>query len=113
MKEKNRVMQAVEFEGWAITVDVKGGTQEYAVSFLHIFNNVRVSRQLYHIENHYDNRVTVYCSIDCKDDLTEYLSQFGEITSTNKVMCYQINECYLPDIDWDKYYSQIILPFTE
>ena len=41
MTEKNRIMQAVEFEGWAVTVRIEGNTQEYALSFLHIFNNVR------------------------------------------------------------------------
>ena len=112
MTEKNRIMQAVEFEGWAVTVDIEGNTQEYALSFLHIFNNVRVNHELYHIENHYDNRVTVYCSIDSKDEAVEYLSHFGKIVDTDKVVCYQLDPYRLPDIDYDEYYTQVIVPYT-
>lgn len=55
-------MNAVETVGYSVTVEIKGSVDEYAKSFLHIFNNVRESKELLKIENHYgSNDVTVYC----------------------------------------------------
>ena len=50
-----------ESEGYAVTVDVEGNVEEYANSFLHIFNNVRESKELLMVKNYYgSNDVTVY-----------------------------------------------------
>lgn len=97
-----------EFEGYAITVDIKGGIEEYAQSFLHIFNNVRESNELFKVRNYYDdNCVTVYCELDSKDALEKYLKAFGEIKSCEKVVMYRMEE---PDFDIDNYYDAVLVP---
>lgn len=96
---------AHKFEGYAITVDVKGDIDEYAKSFLHIFNNVRENKDLLKVRNYYDdNCVTVYCNIEAKEHLIKYLKTFGEIKYCEKVLVYQMEE---PDYDIDKYYDVI------
>ena len=100
-----------ELEGYAVTVDVEGNIEEYAKSFLHIFNNVRESKELLRVKNYYDsNDVTVYCELDSKDALIKYLKMFGEIKSCEKVLIYQMEE---PDYDFDKYYDAIVSPNFE
>lgn len=97
-----------ELEGYAVTVDVEGNVKEYAESFLHIFNNVRESEELYLVKNYYSsNEVTVYCDLDFKDDLIRYLKAFGEIKGCEKVLLYQMTE---PEYDFDKYYDAIVIP---
>ena len=95
-----------ESEGYAITVSVEGNVKEYAESFLHIFNNVRESKELLKIKNYYDsNDVTVYCELEAKDNLIKYLRAFGEIQDCEKVLIYQMEE---PEYDLDKYYDAIV-----
>lgn len=97
-----------ELEGYAVTVDVEGDIKEYAESFLHIFNNVRESKELLKVKNYYDsNEVTVYCELDSKEALIKYLKAFGEIKGCEKVLLYQMEE---PEYDFDKYYDAVIIP---
>lgn len=97
-----------EMEGYAVTVNVEGDVKEYANSFLHIFNNVRESKELFNVRNYYDsNDVTVYCEPDSKDALIKYLKVFGEVKSCERVLVYQMEE---PDYDFDKYYDAIVSP---
>lgn len=110
---KQKMLQANQFEGWAVTVDVEGNTQEYAMALLHIFNNVRESRELLNVANSYDNRITVYCREKSKDALVEYLENFGKITDCGKVLCWEIDGCWLPERDYDKYSDEIIVPYIE
>lgn len=110
---KEVMLRANKFDGWAVTVNVEGDTQEYAMALLHIFNNVRESRELLNVANSWDNRITVYCREDSKEHLVEYLGNFGEIKSCERVLCWEINECWLPDRDWDKYQDEIIVPYFE
>lgn len=101
-------VNAYELEGYAVTVNIEGDIKDYAKSFLHIFNNVRESKELFRIRNYYDsNEVTVYCELDSKDALIKYLKAFGEIKSCEKVLLYQLTE---PDYDLDKHYDAIIIP---
>lgn len=101
-------MNVVEFEGYAVTVDVKGDYEKYAMGFLHIVNNVRENKDLLKkVVNHHNNDVTVYCGLETKDALIEYLEGFGEIKSCEKVLMYQLEE---PDYDIDKYDDAIIIP---
>lgn len=96
-----------ELEGYAITVEIEGNIVEYAESFLHIFNNVRESKELFKVKNYYDsNDVTVYCELDSKDALTKYLKAFGKIKDCQKVLVYQMEE---PDYDFDKYNDAIVI----
>lgn len=100
-------MNVFEMEGYAITVDIEGDIREYAENFLHIFNNVRESKELFKVKNYYSsNEVTVYCELDTKDVLIKYLKAFGEVKSCEKVLIYQLSE---PDYDIDKYYDAIIV----
>ena len=104
-------MNVSEFEGYAITVSVEGNIEEYAKNFLHIFNNVRESKELLKVKNYYgSNDVTVYCELDVKDSLTKYLKAFGEIKSCEKVLMYQMEE---PDYDFDKYDDVVVVPNFE
>ena len=105
MKDAKVVVSVVE--GYAVTVEVEGNIKEYAENFLHIFNNVRESKELFKVKNYYDsNDVTVYCEVEAKDNLVKYLKAFGEIKGCEKVLAYQMEE---PEYDFDKYYDAIIV----
>lgn len=100
-------MNVFETEGYAVTVEILGSIEEYAKNFLHIFNNVRESKELVKVENYSNNDVTVYCMPEVKDELIRYLGNFGEFKSCEKVLMYQLSE---PDYDIDKYDDVIIIP---
>lgn len=96
-----------ETEGYAVTVEIEGGLKEYAENFLHIFNNVRESKELLKVKNYYgSNDVTVYCELDSKDALVKYLKMFGEIKSCEKVLMYEVSE---PDYDFEKYNEAVLV----
>ena len=100
-------LNAYETEGYAVTVYIEGDVKEYAESFLHIFNNVRESRELLGVKNYYgSNCVTVYCELDAKDRLIDYLKVFGEIKGCEKIVVYQVEE---PDYDIDEYYDVVVV----
>ena len=100
-----------EMEGYAVTVELEGNIEEYAKSFLHIFNNVRANKELLKVKNYYDsNDVTVYCDMDFKEATIKYLEAFGKIKGCEKVLMYQLEE---PEYDLDKYYDAIIIPEFE
>ena len=99
---------AYEFEAYAIKVTVSGELEEYAVNFLHIFNNVRENKELLKVKNYYDsNDVTVYCKPEFKDATIKYLKMFGEIKSCEKVLMYQMEE---PEYDFEKYADAVVVP---
>lgn len=107
-KMKSVKANVCEFDGCAVTVDIAGNIEEYAQSFLHIFNNVRESNELFKVRNYYgDNYVTVYCESDSKEALLKYLKSFGEIKSCEKVVMYRMEE---PEFDIDKYYDAVLIP---
>ena len=108
---KQRKLNASEFEGYAVTVTIEGGIDKYAKAFLHIFNNVKATKELLYMENDYENNVTVYTEPECKDALIKYLENFGKINSCEKVLMYQIED--LPDYDLDKYYGLLVVPYSE
>ena len=100
-------MNVAETEGYAVTVEIEGNVSEYAESFLHIFNNVRESKELLKVRNYYgSNEVTVYCELDSKESLVKYLKAFGKIKSCEKVLTYQMEE---PEYDLDKYDDAIVI----
>lgn len=104
---KQSTVKVQELEGYAVTVDMEGDVKEYAESFLHIFNNVRESKELLKVKNYYgSNEVTVYCELEAKDSLIKYLKAFGEIKGCEKVLMYQMEE---PEYDIDKYYDVIVV----
>ena len=100
-------LNVFETEGYAVTVEVEGNVKEYAESFLHIFNNVRESKELLKVKNYYgSNDVTVYCELDAKDNLVKYLKAFGKIKDCEKVVVYEVSE---PDYDFEKYNEAIFV----
>ena len=104
-------MRTNEFEAYAVRAEIKGNVEEYAMAFLHIFNNVRESRELFKVENSYNNDVTVYCELEVKDKLEEYLKMFGEIKSCDKVLMYQLLDD--TDYDFDKYDDAVVVPYFD
>lgn len=101
-------LNAVETEGCAVTVEIEGNVIEYAESFLHIFNNVRASKELLKIKNYYgSNDVTVYCELEFKEALIKYLKAFGKIKGCEMVLLYQLEE---PEYDFDKYDDTVLVP---
>lgn len=108
---KQVAVKVYELEGYAITVNVEGDVKEYAESFLHIFNNVRESKELLRVENHYgSNDVTVYCELEVKENLIKYLKMFGKIVECEKVLMYQMEE---PEYDFEKYNNAVVVPDFE
>ena len=98
-----------KFDGVAVTVEIKGGIDEYAKSFLHIFNNVRESEKLFNVVNNKYNDVTVYCEEERKESLVKYLKNFGEIKSIEKVLMYQIEDT--DEIPSDEYEGEVVVPY--
>lgn len=97
-----------ETEGYAVTVEVEGDVKEYAENFLHIFNNIRESEELFKVKNYYgSNDVTVYCELEAKDKLIKYLNAFGKIKGCEKVLLLKMEE---PEYDIDKYYDIVVAP---
>ena len=111
---KNITMKAEQFVGYAVSVKLADNLEQYAKDFLHIFNNVREASELLAIRN-YDgsNCVTVYCEPDSKDDLIAYLENFGEIKRCEEAIMLQVDECTLPDYDFVKYHSQVVVQNIE
>ena len=88
-----------------IVVDIKGNTQEYALSFLHIWNNAReYSNVFYKVENCYDSRVYVTCSVDEVDSVKEYLADFGEILAVDDINKVNVILEYDNTKDFEKLY---------
>lgn len=105
---KDIKVNAYATEGYAVTVEVEGNVKEYAESFLHIFNNVRESKELLKVRNYYSsNDVTVYCELDAKDNLIKYLKAFGKIKECEKVLICEVSE---PEYDIEEYTDVIIVP---
>lgn len=101
-------MNVFETEGCAVTVEIEGGLEEYAKNLLHILNNVREHKALKKMVNHYgSNDVTVYCTLDAKDETIKYLESFGHVKSYERVLMYQLEE---PDYNINKYDDAVVVP---
>lgn len=68
-----------------IKVDVSGDIDQYAKSFLAIYNNVKNHPELFNMYNDYGSGVFVICEQAAKDDAVEFLSQFGEVVRVETV----------------------------
>ena len=101
-------MNVVETEGYAVTVEIKGSLEDYAKNLLHIFNNVREHKVLKKMVNHYgSNDVTVYCSLDAREETIKYLEEFGHVKGYTRVLMYALCE---PDYDINKYDDAVVIP---
>lgn len=101
-------MNVNEMVGYAITVEIEGGLEDYAKSLLHIFNNVREHKVLKKMVNHYGNNdVTVYCTLEAREETIKYLEGFGKVKGYERVLMYQLAE---PDYDINKYDDAVVIP---
>ena len=79
-----------EYNGWIVS-------DEYACN------------EKYPIDSEY--RIVISSQdIESKEELTEYLENFGNIKRTEKVLMYQLQET---DWDFDKYDEAVIVPYFE
>ena len=102
----------VEFtKGFEVTVRIDGTVQEYAMSFLHIFNNVKENDELVRVTNDYKNNVSVVCYADALEATKSYLRQFGEIAEVCSALIVSLAE---EDIEYDySKYDTIACDFRE
>ena len=83
-----------------ITVKLSDDIQQYAMDFLHIFNNVRENPDmLYKLENLCGTNLVLVTCCPCDVDIArQYLSQFGKIIEEETIYLVRIQV----DFDWDK-----------
>ena len=74
--------------GYRIQVNLPDNIDEYAKSFLKIFNNVKSHRELLKMYNDYDNGVYVIVREETKDDAVEWLKAFGEVVEVEEIVLY-------------------------
>lgn len=82
-----------------IKVNIVGDIDDYAKSFLIIYNNVKNDSSLLKVYNDYENGVYVVCETEAVDAATEFLKQFGDIvkTETVKVIIPIVNDIHYPN----------------
>lgn len=95
-----------------ITVRLDGNVQEYALSFLHIWNNAReYPNKLYKVENiSASNDIFVTCNPNWEWEAKEYLEQFGEIRYTEEVNWFIISAEY-DRKGWDELFGDDCEPY--
>lgn len=91
-------------KGYKITVEIDKPVSEYAIDFLHIYNNVK-ARRWFSMYNDYGNKVTVVCIWHEKDGLADYLKQFGEITDERECVLIE-SWMSLNDADFKEIYEE-------
>lgn len=85
-----------------ITVRLEGSVEDYAMSFLHIWNNGREDSCIYKVENSYGNDVYVTCDADYAEEVKAYLEQFGSIRRVEGIKWYTLYPAYEYDELWDE-----------
>lgn len=87
---------------YRFTLEIKGNVQEYALSLLNIINHTRVyPHAFYKVENTDSNKVYVVCAEHEKDNVREYLENFGEIQREEKINWFVISAEY-DQRGWDE-----------
>ena len=74
-----------KLKGYRVTVKVDKPIEEYALAFLHIYNNVKM-RKNYKMYNDYGDKISVVCDYYNRDSLVDYLEQFGEVVEQCEVV---------------------------
>ena len=88
------------------TLKVKGDTQEYALSLLHIINNAReFPNMIYKVENTYNDIVYVTCRPKYAENIKEYLEQFGEIKSEDTINWFVVSAQY-DSAGWNELFGE-------
>lgn len=97
-------------KGFEVTIKMNGDIQEYALNFLHIFNNVKENDELVRVSNDYGNNVSVVCYADALEATKKYLEQFGEIVDVCSALIVSFGE----NIEYDfSKYDTIACDFRE
>jgi hypothetical protein len=78
-RRKNMKMDYEKKMATRIKVCLHGDVNEYAQSFLAIYNNVKSDHDLLKMYNDYHDGVYVVCETDVKDAAIKFLEQFGVI----------------------------------
>ena len=77
--------------GFTICVNVLGNVDEYAKSFLAIYNNAReYPNTIARVENSYDNRVYVTVYEQEKERAVKWLEQFDEIKDVSPCDVFKV-----------------------
>lgn len=74
-----------KLKGYRATVKVDKPIEEYALAFLHIYNNVKV-RKNYKMYNDYGDKISVVCDYNDRNGIVDYLEQFGEVVEQCEVV---------------------------
>jgi len=99
------------FPAYEVTIDIVSSVEDYALSFLAIFNNVKTSKELIRITNDYGSKVSVVCVEDALESAKAFLSQFGKIVNVDKVLCASIEDDI--EYDFDVYEDLVIVPYQD
>lgn len=100
-----------KFEAYEVNVNLDESLQEYALDFLRIFNTVKTQDSLIRVTNDYSNGVQVVCKAEALEATKDYLSNFGEITNVDKVLCVEFAEDV--ECNYDEYEDVVIVPYFE
>lgn len=100
-----------QFPAYEVVVEMEGDLQAYALNFLKIFNTVKSNRELICISNNYHNAVQVVCEKEALEATKDYLSNFGEVTGVNKVLCAKLEEDI--EYDYDEYDELVLVPYID
>lgn len=101
----NMKIEAQKVEATKITVNVN---DNYNDALTAIFNNWREDRRIYNVCNNHKNDIYVTVKSESTEDAIEWLSVFGSIKNTQKVLVALIDSDDLSDYDLDKYSDFII-----
>jgi hypothetical protein len=93
-----------------IKVKLSNDTDQYAISFLAIYNNVKSHSELLKLYNDYAENVFVVCESEVCDDTVEFLQQFGEIICVESV---EVVEPLFTNYDYNKDIDTEFLNFEE
>lgn len=101
-------------DGYEVGVELSHDLNQYALDFLHIFNNVKSQDGLIRVWNDYNNTVYVVSDEDTHNALVEYLKQFGEIKSDRLVQLLRVDS-FASEIDYDldKYDDLVLDPVLD
>ena len=78
-----------------ISVSIEKDVREYALAFLHIWNNAReYPNMFYKVENNSGNSVFVTCNSKYTEEIKEYLQNFGEIWDVEEIDYFTIKAEY-------------------
>lgn len=103
-------VEVEEIKAVMLSVDLGNDLEKYAINFLHIHNNARENKEMIlSLKNEYhSNKVYVICPVRKKNNVKEYLEQFGEVDEHE---CTALRPVIFTD--YDKYNGDIDYEYGE